>query len=352
MIFSQTTYITNNIFCFLPNVTQDYRPHVKLEISSFMGSVVLEVLAHPNSSFDHKMTALDIIVSMLRDHQLVVDIFLNYDADPAALDLFRATTHALQRAARTRFAQESWITAEQEAQIHVLALEGLNSTMRSLVVWSRDALAGPAAAAERALAASGLDADDVEALRALKHASAAGNPLDRDDGVYETVMPRRLDTPAGAAALAGVFGSSVTADAAGLIDPSPPGCAVHWPEAEARRALREQATSRKRNLDAGLAKFNAGFKKGIEFIFAHNLLERNPATVARCLFETPGVDKGEIGHYFGLNDPFAQAVVTEYAQLQDFSGLMLDDALRKFLQSFDLPRESQMIDRIMERYDR
>jgi Sec7-like guanine-nucleotide exchange factor len=357
-------------------LVQDYRPHLKLEISSFLTAVVLEVLGHVNSTFDHKMTALDVIVSTVRDHQLVVDCFLNFDADPAAGDLFRAVTLALQRAARSSFAQPGWMTPDQESQIRVLALEGLSSIIRSLVVWARDALAGPGAA-ERALAASGIDPDDVEAMRALKHASASGNPLDKDDDIYETVLPRRRrDMPQSAiaaavasdAAAAAAVGDTVTTAAAAttgaaaaaedsvedgdsyFVDAVPAGCEVNWAEAEARRVLREQVLARKRSLEAGVGRFNANFKKGLEHLFAHGLLERSASAMARFFYENAAVDRHQLGQYFGWNDPLAQSVVYEYAQLQDFAGLSLDEALRKFFHSFDLPRESQMIDRIIERF--
>ena len=57
-----------------------------------------------------------------------------------------------------------------------------------------------------------------------------------------------------------------------------------------------------------------------------------------------------VGEFLGGTNQFNVATLSAYCNLFDFSGLMLDDALRRFLESFRLPGEAQQISRIMEAF--
>lgn len=100
----------------------------------------------------------------------------------------------------------------------------------------------------------------------------------------------------------------------------------------------------------GKKKFNADPKKGMQYLFEHDIVRRDDSdSVARYLF-TDGLSKTAIGEYLGELADFNQQVLDRFVSMQDFHGVSLVDGLRKFLASFRLPGESQKIDRAMETF--
>ena len=72
--------------------------------------------------------------------------------------------------------------------------------------------------------------------------------------------------------------------------------------------------------------------------------------VARFLLSNDRLSRTMVGEYLGEPGETSVAVMYAYVDLQDFGGLELVDALRRFLEGFRLPGESQKIDRLMEKF--
>nr|VZI50701.1 unnamed protein product [Spirometra erinaceieuropaei] len=102
-------------------------------------------------------------------------------------------------------------------------------------------------------------------------------------------------------------------------------------------------------LSLGRKKFNNNPKTGLEFMFENEILERSPFAVAQFFHnEKLGLSKAAIGAYLGeISKEFNMQVLDEFLKLHDFEGLEFLPALRQFLLSFQLPGESQKIDRIL-----
>jgi len=68
----------------------------------------------------------------------------------------------------------------------------------------------------------------------------------------------------------------------------------------------------------------------------------------RFLHSTPTLSKKVLGDYLGHknNEPVLRAFVRQF----DFGGRRIDEALRMMLESFRLPGESQMIERVMSSF--
>ncbi|KAI9221905.1 Sec7 domain-containing protein, partial [Blastocladiella britannica] len=119
---------------------------------------------------------------------------------------------------------------------------------------------------------------------------------------------------------------------------------------KAQRAAREHKAVLRQALDL----FWSSPKKGIDFLVRQGALpgnaETHPADVARFMFETPGIDKASIGDYIAR--PSYAPLLAAYMAQFDFSGLRIDQALRKMMLKFRLPGESQMIDRVLECFAR
>ncbi|PKA57198.1 ARF guanine-nucleotide exchange factor GNL2 [Apostasia shenzhenica] len=98
--------------------------------------------------------------------------------------------------------------------------------------------------------------------------------------------------------------------------------------------------------------YNRDEKKGMEYLKICRLLPSSPdAKSVACFFRyTPGLDKNKIGDYLGDPDEFNIKVLKEFTKTFNFTGIILDAALRNFLETFRLPGESQKIHRILEAF--
>jgi len=83
--------------------------------------------------------------------------------------------------------------------------------------------------------------------------------------------------------------------------------------------------------------------------FAKQLAE-DPATIAKFLLYTQGLDDAALGDYVGDGDEMCSQVLKCLVSTFNFRGLGFDDALRKFLSAFRLPGEAQKIERIMDAF--
>lgn len=115
--------------------------------------------------------------------------------------------------------------------------------------------------------------------------------------------------------------------------------------------VRMRKTMKKRVMIAA-NHWNRDEKKGLEFMRVVHLVPDppDPLDIANFLRYTPGLDKNKIGDYMGDPDEFNLKVLKEFSQTFDFSGVILDTALRTFLETFRLPGESQKIQRILETF--
>ncbi|XP_057976133.1 ARF guanine-nucleotide exchange factor GNL2-like [Malania oleifera] len=98
--------------------------------------------------------------------------------------------------------------------------------------------------------------------------------------------------------------------------------------------------------------FNLDVKKGLEYLKASHLVSdpADPKVLAFFFRNTPRLDKNMIGDYLGDPAGFNIQVLKEFTETFDFSGMILDTALRTFLETFRLPGESQKIQRILEAF--
>ncbi|KVH93928.1 Armadillo-like helical [Cynara cardunculus var. scolymus] len=98
--------------------------------------------------------------------------------------------------------------------------------------------------------------------------------------------------------------------------------------------------------------FNRDDKKGIDYLKISNLISDPPDPKGHAMFfrYTPGLDKTKIGEFLGDPGEFSLKVLKEFTDTFELSGLVLDTALRTYLETFRLPGESQKIQRILEAF--
>lgn len=113
-----------------------------------------------------------------------------------------------------------------------------------------------------------------------------------------------------------------------------------------REKLREQR-ARKKIIIRGAAKFNENPKLGISFLAKEGIIE-NPDDahcVAKFLRGTTRISKTVLGEH--LSKRSHEHLLEAFLDLFDFSGKRVDEALRDLLNSFRLPGESPLIERIV-----
>ncbi|KAK3439229.1 hypothetical protein EUGRSUZ_C03862 [Eucalyptus grandis] len=98
--------------------------------------------------------------------------------------------------------------------------------------------------------------------------------------------------------------------------------------------------------------FNHDERKGLEYLKLSRLVSDpiDPKAFAFFFRYTPGLDKNLIGDYLGDPDEFHVQVLKEFTDTFEFAGMILDTALRTYLETFRLPGEAQKIQRVLEAF--
>ncbi|TGJ85964.1 hypothetical protein E0Z10_g2814 [Xylaria hypoxylon] len=111
-----------------------------------------------------------------------------------------------------------------------------------------------------------------------------------------------------------------------------------------RADLKEQRR-RKKIIVKGATKFNEKPKEGLGYLRECGIIDDSPASVAKFLRQTSRVSKAVLGDFLSKkgNDQYLEC----FLDLFDFSGKRVDEALRQLLESFRLPGESPLIERIV-----
>lgn len=110
--------------------------------------------------------------------------------------------------------------------------------------------------------------------------------------------------------------------------------------------LRDQR-ARKRIIIRGATKFNENPRSGIAFLASNGIIENpdNPHSIAEFLKGTTRISKGVLGEY--LSKKNHERLLAAFLDLFDFTDKRVDEALRDLLNSFRLPGESPLIERIV-----
>ncbi|KAI0173339.1 hypothetical protein GGR52DRAFT_542755 [Hypoxylon sp. FL1284] len=111
-----------------------------------------------------------------------------------------------------------------------------------------------------------------------------------------------------------------------------------------RATLREERR-RKKTIVKGATKFNERPKEGLGYLREQGVIGSDAASAAKFLRSTSRVSKAVLGEFISKrgNDEYLEA----FLDLFDFSGKRVDEAVRLLLESFRLPGESPLIERIV-----
>ncbi|KAG4190196.1 hypothetical protein ERO13_A07G018300v2 [Gossypium hirsutum] len=263
-----------------------FRECLKGEIGVFFPLIVLRSLDGSDFPVNQKTSVLRMLEKVCKDPQMLVDVYVNYDCDLEAPNLFERLVTTLSKMAQgAQSADPNSVVANQTTSIKGSALQCLVNVLKSLVDWEKS--------------------------RRQSERKRGGIGSSEEDSAGESVELKSRE--------------DVTSNF-------------------------EKAKAHKSTMEAAISEFNRQPVKGIGYLISNKLVENNPASVAQFLRNTLSLDKAMIGDYLGQHEEFPLAVMHAYVDSMTFSGMKFHTAIREFLKGFRLPGEAQKIDRIMEKF--
>lgn len=292
----------------------NFKVHLKKQIEVFFKEIFLNILETSSSTFEHKFMVIQALTRICADAQSVVDIYINYDCDFSAANLFERLVNDLSKIAQGRQALELGATTYQEKSMRIKGLECLVSILKCKVEWSKDLYMNP---------------NLQTTLGEATHKTAQDNDTTDQSSIRHS-------------------GSSLSLNSASSINNNNNNSGnrevLDLPEEL------EERKQRKELMETGIEMFNKKPKKGIAFLQERSLLGLKIEDVAKFLIEDERLDKTLVGDFLGDNDEQTKAVMCAYIDAKDFSDMDIVAALRFFLEGFRLPGEAQKIDRLMEKF--
>ncbi|KAL2338842.1 hypothetical protein Fmac_013288 [Flemingia macrophylla] len=115
-----------------------FRESLKGEIGIFFPLIVLRPLDSLEIPVNQKLSVLRMLEKVCKDPQMLVDIFVNYDCDLEAPNLFERMVTTLSKIAQgTQNTDPNSVVVSQTTTIKGSSLQGLVSVLKSLVDWER-----------------------------------------------------------------------------------------------------------------------------------------------------------------------------------------------------------------------
>ncbi|KAK0168082.1 hypothetical protein PV327_001920 [Microctonus hyperodae] len=280
-----------------------FKVHLKMQIEVFFKEIFMNILETSSSSFEHKWMVIHALTRICGDAQSVVDIYVNYDCDLSAANLFERLVNDLSKIAQGRQALELGASPNQEKSMRIRGLECLVSILKCMVEWSRDLYINPGIPVEHQ------------------------PPTEPPDPPLDPSLPRYGSAGSLSSANSSLVGNK------------------EMPDSPEQFEVQKQ---QKEVWEAGIEMFNRKPSKGIQYLQEQGLLGDLVEDVARFLHTDERLDKTAIGDFLG--DHNHNQVMYNYIDQMDFTNRDLVTALRYFLEGFRLPGEAQKIDRLMEKF--
>uniref|UniRef100_A0A3Q3LPJ8 Golgi-specific brefeldin A-resistance guanine nucleotide exchange factor 1 n=1 Tax=Mastacembelus armatus TaxID=205130 RepID=A0A3Q3LPJ8_9TELE len=318
--------------CFL--LFESMRVHLKFQLEMYLKKL-MDIITSENIKMPYEMkeVALEALVQLWRIPSFVTELYINYDCDFYCSNLFEDLTKLLSKNAFPVSGQlytthllslEALLTVIDSTEAHCQA-KVLNSTHQDqsseALVYVRVCILS--SDSNRLATTNGLSpqAENAPCPPTSGHLMAETMKLGRQD---------QGDT-----------------DAAEMRAPKKPerfsSC---LPDCQELMEIR----AKKKLLIAGTEQFNQKPKKGIQFLQEKGLLS-NPMDnnqVAQWLRENHRLDKKMIGEC--ISDRKNMELLDSFVNTFTFQGLRIDEALRLYLETFRLPGEAPVIQRLLETF--
>jgi len=305
---SDDTRVVNlSLRIFVPLV-RNFRTILKNEIEAFVTNVFFVILDSENTPAEHKSIVVKTFDEICSDPSTLAEIFLNYDCDLSAVDLFHRIVNTLSRVSRTGLQEPKSAGMGFMGGPSAARMEKFRSENRELRLDAMRAL--------RQVLAS-LHASIVEPMSMTSDLQ----PMETTDVEIQSESGSDLN-------------ASIDSDSDG------------------KQSLVEiYGSKKKRKAEESevILRFNQKPSAGIAYAAKCGHLDSTePTEVARYLLKNKdSFEKTQIGEYLGreaeYQNGFSLKVLHAYVGLLDFENLLFDEAIRYFLSGFRLPGEAQKV---------
>ncbi|CCG80699.1 putative Guanyl-nucleotide exchange factor [Taphrina deformans PYCC 5710] len=332
------------------------RGYLKKEIEVFMIEIYLPILEMRTSSYQQKLSFINVLSRLCSDPRALVEVYLNYDCDRGAMDnIYERIMNDLTKITATQVqlnvTQQQWQNRNNESsdpvsnrdhnrtpslstrnisgramdadmmpeeyQLKQVAMRCLISVLRSLIQWCESGMAMARQEADEDVQ------DEERPSEDLNRKPAPVKPYSPSTSVPGDVASRRR---------------GITLSSEGVTSEDDP-------------AEFENLKHRKTALIEAVKLFNFKPKKGVQALLRQGFLrDSDPKTIATFLLRTEGLNKATIGEYLGEGDAENVKIMHEFVDMLEFEGTKFVEALRRLLQTFRLPGEAQKIDRFMLKF--
>jgi Sec7-like guanine-nucleotide exchange factor len=94
---SQVAQVTGLALQIFVALLQYFKQHLKGEVEVFVSTIFIRILESENSTHDHKMRVLEVFHNLCRDSTAQIELFINYDCDLEATNLFSRMVSAFAK---------------------------------------------------------------------------------------------------------------------------------------------------------------------------------------------------------------------------------------------------------------
>lgn len=309
-IMDNTYVVSLSLQLFSPLV-RHFRAHLKTEIEAFVTNVFFVILDSKNSAVEHKLRVVMLFEEICSDPATLAEIFLNYDCDLSAVDLFQRIVNTLAKVAKIGL-------QDQGLESTGLFVSGVGASRAEKNRQDHRALRLEAMKAVRKILAS-------------LYASVSNDAVPKEESSSDDEAISNCVDLGNVACDANIVKVNELNDGKSLVQ------------------IYDSKKKMKEDFAKVVIKFNQKPKAGIKLAAELNLLDDDdPSAVAQFLLvNKDSLDKTQIGELLGMDveyrDGFMLKVLQHYVNAMDFAGLLFDDAIKMYLSGFRLPGEAQKV---------
>jgi brefeldin A-inhibited guanine nucleotide-exchange protein len=330
-----------------------------------LNEIFLPILEMKHSTIRQKTLILGVFIRLCQDPQALVEIYINYDCDRAALDnIYERLMNIVSKIGQTHFAPPTKEELGQGSSSSKQALGGSGPSIPpSLSTAALSGKDGPDAphyagmAPELKLRRQSLEClvASLKSLVAWSTSISTAKPTDENYRMSIDGLGRHHENGSTTGSMANLDNSLVTPGLGSWSNDPTSRSGMATPDVGGRDdddvERFESAKQRKTTLQEGIKKFNLKPKAGIKNLIEHGFIKSSaPTDVARFLLGNEGLSKAMIGEYLGEGDEANVATMHAFVDMLNFTEMPFTHALRTYLQSFRLPGEAQKIDRFMLKF--
>ncbi|XP_076818522.1 Golgi-specific brefeldin A-resistance guanine nucleotide exchange factor 1-like isoform X2 [Clavelina lepadiformis] len=303
---------------------QSLRKDLKFQLEQFLKKLMDLISSdNPKLSYEAKELSLEAVVQLWHIPGLVTELYLNYDCDFYCSNMFEDLSKLLSKNA---FPVSGLYTT------HLLSLEALLTVVRSVEQRCN----------QREIVRNDPDINPFEPTKGTQSTTPVSTPL-KSTPMWTSSVP-----PCGQNVGENLVNQNLDGKAApeAIPDKVPPRFSGTFPLIEELQQIKQK----KKILQSGTELFNQKPKKGIAFLQEQNLLAvpLDTREVSKWLRVNPWLDKKMIGEY--ISDRRNPEILDGFVRTFKFEGLRVDESLRMYLETFRLPGEAPVIQRLIEAF--